>query len=67
LDKSLHFAGVLRTTGKLSDTTSGFKAVVLKGLAPFLKKKTLTVVAFTISGTSSQPSFALDLAGKRKF
>jgi len=51
----------------LSDTTSGFKAVVLKGLAPFLKKKTLTVVAFTISGTSSQPSFALDLAGKRKY
>ncbi len=62
LDKSLDLHGVLRTTGKLSDTKSGFKAVVLKALGPFLKKKSMTVVPFVIKGTSSNPSFALDLA-----
>jgi hypothetical protein len=67
LDKSVHLSGTLHTNGNLSDTTSGFKAVVLKAVGPFLKKKTVTVVSFTITGTSSKPAFALDLAGKRKF
>ena len=67
IDKSLHLRGVLHTNGKLSDTTSGFKAVLLKAVGPFLKKKTMTIVPFTITGTSSQPAFALDLAGKRTF
>src|SRR5216684_5961018 len=30
LDKTVNLQGVLRTNGKLSDTTSGFKALVLK-------------------------------------
>jgi hypothetical protein len=67
LDKSVHLSGTLHTNGDLSDTTSGFKAVVLKAVGPFLKKKTVTVVSFTITGTSSKPAFALDLVGKRKF
>jgi hypothetical protein len=67
LDKSVHLRGILHTTGKLSDTTSGFKAVLLKAVGPFLRKKTMTVVPFTITGTSDKPEFALDLAGKRKF
>jgi hypothetical protein len=67
LDKSVHLYGTLHTNGDLSDTTSGFKAVVLKAIGPLLKKKTVTVVSFTISGTSSKPAFGLDLAGKRKF
>jgi hypothetical protein len=67
LDKTVHMHGILHTHGDLSDTTSGFKAVVLKAVGPLLKKKTVTVVSFTISGTSSKPAFALDLAGKRKF
>jgi AsmA-like C-terminal region len=67
IDKSLNLRGVLHTNGKLSDTTSGFKAVLLKAVGPFLKKKIMTIVPFTITGTSSQPAFALDLAGKRKF
>lgn len=66
LDKKLNLRGVLHTEGKLSDTTSGFKAIVLKAVGPFLKKKNVTVVPFTITGTSSDPSFALDLAGKRR-
>ncbi|MDP9115112.1 MAG: AsmA-like C-terminal region-containing protein [Acidobacteriota bacterium] len=63
--KSVNLKGVLTTNGKLADTTSGFKSLVLKALTPFIKKKSLTVVPFTVSGTSSDPSFALDLLGKR--
>jgi hypothetical protein len=62
-DLDLH--GVLHTTGNLSDTTSGFKALVLKALGPFVKRKSVTVVPFTIKGTANRPVFALDLAGKR--
>jgi AsmA-like protein len=65
LDKTVNLQGVLHTNGKLSDTTSGFKALVLKAVAPFLKKKTVTIVPFTVTGTSMQPSFALDLDAKR--
>jgi hypothetical protein len=57
---------VLTTDGKLADTTSGFKSVVVKALGPFITKKSVTVVSFSITGTSSKPSFALDLAAKRK-
>jgi hypothetical protein len=57
--------GVLHTSGKLADTTSGFKSAALKALGPFIKKKSITVVPFVITGTSSDPSFALDLDVKR--
>ncbi len=66
VDKSLNLRGVLTTNGKLADTTSGFKAVVIKGLGPLIKKKSVTVVPFSITGTSSKPSFGLELAAKRK-
>jgi len=65
LDKTVNLQGVLHTNGKLSDTTSGFKALVLKAVAPFLKKKTVTIVPFTVTGTSTKPSFALDFDAKR--
>ena len=67
LNKMVDLHGILYTNGKLADTTSGFKAVVLKALSPFLKKKNLTIVPFTITGSSSEPKFALDLDGKRQF
>jgi len=66
VDKSLNLRGVLTTGGKLADTTSGFKAVVVKALGPLITKNSVTVVPFSITGTSSKPSFALDLAAKRK-
>jgi hypothetical protein len=66
LNKMVDLRGILHTNGKLADTTSGFKAVVLKGLSPFLKKKNVTIVPFTITGPSSDPKFALDLHGKRQ-
>jgi AsmA-like C-terminal region len=66
VDKSLNLRGVLTTDGKLADTTSGFKAVVVKALGPFITKKSVTVVPFSITGTSSKPSFSIDLASKYK-
>jgi hypothetical protein len=66
VDKSLNLRGLLTTDGKLADTTSGFKSVVVKALGPFITKKSVTVVPFSITGTSSKPSFALDLTAKRK-
>jgi hypothetical protein len=65
VDKNLNLRGVLTTNGKLADTTSGFKSVVVKALGPLITKKSVTVVPFDIKGTSSHPSFALDLAAKR--
>jgi AsmA-like C-terminal region len=65
ISKTVNFKGVLHTNGKLADTTSGFKSVVLRALGPFIKKKSVTVVPFVVTGTSSDPSFSLDLLGKR--
>ncbi|MGD0297212.1 MAG: AsmA-like C-terminal region-containing protein [Bryobacteraceae bacterium] len=67
LNNAVNLQGILTTNGKLSDTTTGIKAVVLKAVSPFLKKKTVTVVPFTVTGTSMKPSFALDLDAKRTF
>jgi hypothetical protein len=66
LDRGLDLHGVLDTEGKLSDTTSGFKALVLKAVGPLLKHKSVTVVSFSITGTSPNPSFALDFPGWRR-
>jgi hypothetical protein len=66
VDRKVDLHGILYTYGKLSDTTSGFKALVLKAITPFLKQKSVTVVPFSITGTSPNPSFALDFAGKRR-
>jgi len=65
IDDKVNLRGVLHTSGKLADTESGFKSLLLKALGPFIKKKSITVVAFTITGTASDPSFALDLNAKR--
>jgi hypothetical protein len=65
IDKKLDLRGVLHTSGKLADTKSGFKSLVLSAMGPFLKKKSITVVPFVITGTANDPSFALDLTAKR--
>ena len=66
LNRVVDIRGILQTDGKLSEATSGFKAFVLKVVTPFMKKNRVTVVPFTIKGTSLQPVFNLDLDGKRK-
>jgi hypothetical protein len=61
VDKQVNLRGVLRTTGKLSDTTSGFKAFVLKAINPFLKKKNeVKIVPFKITGTFKDAKVGLD-------
>ena len=64
VDFALDLHGVLRTTGKLADTTSGLKTALLTLATPFWKKKSMTVVPFTITGTMQNPAFALDLVKK---
>jgi hypothetical protein len=66
LDQKVDLHGILHTAGTLSDTTSGFKALVLKAVGPFLKQKSVTVVPLSITGTSSKPAFALDFTAKRR-
>ncbi len=66
MDQKVALHGILYTDGKLSDTTSGFKELILKAVGPFLKQKSVTVVPFSITGTSANPLFALDLTGKRR-
>jgi hypothetical protein len=66
VDRKVDLHGILYTDGKLSDTASGFKALVLKAVGPFLKQRSVTVVPFSITGTSSNPSFSLDFVGKRR-
>jgi hypothetical protein len=65
LDKTMNLKGVLQRNGELSNTTTGFKTLVLKAVSPFLKKKTVTIVPFMAIGTSTHPSFALDFDAKR--
>jgi hypothetical protein len=61
IDHRVELHGVLHTTGKLSDTTSGFKALVLKAISPFFKKKQeVKIVPFKITGTFKDAKVGLD-------
>jgi hypothetical protein len=66
IDKTVQLQGTLRTTGKLSDTTSGMKAGLLKIISPFLKKHSVTTVPFSITGNVHHPVFALELGKKQR-
>jgi hypothetical protein len=59
LAKTVNIRGTLRTNGKLADTTSGFKAMMLKAVTPFLKRQHKTVAPFTITGSTSNPTIGL--------
>ncbi len=61
VDHRVDLHGVLHTPGKISDTTSGFKALVLKAISPFLKKKhDVKIVPFKITGTFKDAKVGLD-------
>lgn len=66
IGKTVQLQGILRTTGKLSDTTSGMKAGLLKLIGPFLKKHSVTTVAFSITGNVHRPVLALELGKKQR-
>jgi hypothetical protein len=57
--------GQMRVDSQISNTTSGSKAVLLKMMNPFFKKKRKgEVVPVRISGTYEHPTFGLDLDDK---
>ena len=63
-DQSLRFQGTAILAAKLSQTTTGFKSVLLKALDPLFKKRGSAagaVIPITISGTQDKPSFGLDV------
>jgi hypothetical protein len=61
VDSQVDLHGVLYTSGKLSDATSGLKAVVAKLITPFFKKKNdVKQVPFKITGTFAEATVSLD-------
>ena len=57
--------GSLKTNAEVAKTTTGMKAVMLKVLEPFFKKKRVGyVVPVKITGTYDHPSFGLDFSDR---
>jgi hypothetical protein len=58
--------GQLKVDSKISNTTSGAKAIFLKMIEPFFKKRRRgEIVPVRISGTYEHPTFGLDLNDKK--
>ena len=64
LDKSVNLDGILKTKGKIADTTTGWKAGLLTVISPLMRKNKTTTVQFSITGTSAQPKFSFRLGHK---
>jgi hypothetical protein len=63
--KAIRFDGAFTTPGKLADTTSGLKALLLKAARPFWHKHNrMMTVPFKITGTASHPVFRLTLRSR---
>lgn len=64
LDRKLDMRGTARLNAKLSQTTTGFKSVLLKAIDGFFSHKSAgAVLPIKVSGTSDSPSFGLSLRG----
>lgn len=62
LNRRVDLHGTLDTRGNLSDTQSGFKALVLKVITPLFKKKgKVRIVPFRITGSYGDTTVGLDL------
>ncbi len=67
ITEKIDLHGTLRTESSPSNTTSGVKALILKVLSPFFKKKAVGYVApVKITGTYDHPLFGLDLIDRDK-
>ncbi|HEY6769134.1 MAG TPA: AsmA-like C-terminal region-containing protein [Candidatus Sulfotelmatobacter sp.] len=65
ISHKIDLRGRLRVDTKISNTTTGGKAVLLKMMDPFFKKKPKgEVLPVRISGTYEHPSFGLDVEDK---
>ncbi len=63
LTEKIDLHGTLKTDAEPSKTTQGMKALILKVLDPFFKKKHVGyVMPVKITGTYEHPSFGLDLS-----
>jgi hypothetical protein len=63
--EALDFRGTVRMEAKLSELTTGFKSFLLKAVDPLVRRKDVTVIPITVSGTAAKPDFGLDV--KRAF
>jgi len=61
LNRRVNLHGTLDTWGNLSDTTSGFKALVVKAITPLFKKRGSTrIVPFEITGSYGSTTVEID-------
>jgi hypothetical protein len=61
LNQRVDLHGTLDTRGHLSDTTSGFKAVVLEAITPLFKKRSsMRIVPFEITGSYGNTTVGID-------
>src|SRR3984885_9508593 len=61
LNQRVDLHGTLDTRGDLSDTTSGFKAMVLKAITPLFKKRSsMRIVPFEITGSYGKTTVGID-------
>jgi hypothetical protein len=66
LNHKIDLHGRMRVDTQISKTTTGVKALLLKVMDPFFKKKKKgEVVPVHISGTYEHPQFGLDLAKQK--
>lgn len=66
INEKIDLHGTLKTESQPSNATSGVKALMLKVLNPFFKKKAVGyVMPIKITGTYEHPLFGLDLADSR--
>jgi hypothetical protein len=45
----------------VSQTTTGWKSLMLKGVDPLFRKDGRTIIPIKISGTRNEPSFGMDV------
>jgi hypothetical protein len=61
LNQRVDLHGTLDTRGSLADTTTGFKALVIKALTPLFKKRgPVRIIPFSITGDYSHATLAID-------
>jgi hypothetical protein len=66
LNHKIDLHGQMQVDSKISNTTTGAKALLLKAIEPFFKKKKKgEIVPVRISGTYEHPTFGLDLNDKK--
>jgi hypothetical protein len=66
LNHKIDLRGQMQVESKISNTETGAKAVLLKAIEPFFKKKKKgEIVPVRISGTYEHPTFGLDLNDKK--